>query len=428
MVFDTYRAAVKNRSNQNHDRATAAFQAYRISSTKRQLSFDLVQDRKRLDTGSRDSRLAKYDDTSSDDDDNFSEISCRTTAGECKDSTSKLANFSTSFHNGVPCLPLADRKRRVLYNTPLHIIGSLERWTEKLINDVLGNQRQKPDSCWVHVGWSRSKKLQQSQRPGIRKTEYISTAAQIEYHNSYAMQSGLARLLVKNLLTEEQKQGIINHAWHLIHLCGEMRCLNVGHFTVEPGATNQSRKICMRERKCHSHTPPCWMPPQPSRILGPKHMIPLVSSKLSDLEDSSEEESEKFDSEESGSKDSKPEQSDSEDSNTEDSDSETSNSGHSDEERRKSIQDSLARQSLGVAGRSLASAKAGLTQGSGHQPTWATRRRSDGRWRARSPIDDQARQMKRQAHRAQFRAFRALQKAHWQKRRGNEVVNKGFSF
>lgn len=53
---------------------------------------------------------------------------------------------------------------------------------------------------------------------------------------------GIIALLVNSRLTAAQKEGWIEEAWHLSHLCGNWICCNWRHHTVENGPTNVSRK------------------------------------------------------------------------------------------------------------------------------------------------------------------------------------------
>ena len=54
---------------------------------------------------------------------------------------------------------------------------------------------------------------------------------------------GIIALLVNSKLSARQKEGWIEEAWHLSHLCGNWICCNWRHHTVEDGPTNISRKF-----------------------------------------------------------------------------------------------------------------------------------------------------------------------------------------
>jgi len=65
-------------------------------------------------------------------------------------------------------------------------------------------------------------------------------------------------LLLEGKLTEEQKEGIIEHQWHASHLCGNWTCLNHRHIVPESGSTNLNRNRCFPklEEPC-LHEPQC---------------------------------------------------------------------------------------------------------------------------------------------------------------------------
>ncbi|CAI6335592.1 unnamed protein product [Periconia digitata] len=72
---------------------------------------------------------------------------------------------------------------------------------------------------------------------------------------------GVINLLLHNRLTPEDIHGLVYEKWHLSHLCGNWRCVNIEHIRVEPGAVNENRNKCLRPRKgdpveCE-HTPKC---------------------------------------------------------------------------------------------------------------------------------------------------------------------------
>ena len=58
-------------------------------------------------------------------------------------------------------------------------------------------------------------------------------------------------------MTEGQRLGYINEAWHLSHLCGNWTCCNWKHFTVEPGVVNVGRNSCFMYAGGCNHEPRC---------------------------------------------------------------------------------------------------------------------------------------------------------------------------
>ena len=59
------------------------------------------------------------------------------------------------------------------------------------------------------------------------------------------MNYGIIALLVNKGMSARQKEGWIEEAWHLSHLCGNWICCNWRHHTVEDGPTNCSRKYIL---------------------------------------------------------------------------------------------------------------------------------------------------------------------------------------
>lgn len=75
----------------------------------------------------------------------------------------------------------------------------------------------------------------------------------------YDVNIGILGRILKSGLTETQIAGIIDHAWHTSHLCGNSTCLNWRHFWIESGSTNGSRRRCHKigfRGKCQ-HFPRC---------------------------------------------------------------------------------------------------------------------------------------------------------------------------
>ncbi|CAF9930819.1 MAG: hypothetical protein HETSPECPRED_007718 [Heterodermia speciosa] len=68
---------------------------------------------------------------------------------------------------------------------------------------------------------------------------------------------GVVALLINSRLTNTQKEGWIEEAWHLSHLCGNWICCNWRHHTVEDGPTNVSRNACFASARECRHEPPC---------------------------------------------------------------------------------------------------------------------------------------------------------------------------
>lgn len=68
---------------------------------------------------------------------------------------------------------------------------------------------------------------------------------------------GIVALIINSHLTTAQKEGFIQDAWHLSHLCGNWICCNWRHHTVEPGPVNIGRNACFNSSEPCRHNPPC---------------------------------------------------------------------------------------------------------------------------------------------------------------------------
>jgi len=68
---------------------------------------------------------------------------------------------------------------------------------------------------------------------------------------------GIVTLIINHHLTSAQKEGFIQDAWHLSHLCGNWICCNWRHHTVEPGPVNIGRNACFNSSDPCKHEPRC---------------------------------------------------------------------------------------------------------------------------------------------------------------------------
>ena len=68
---------------------------------------------------------------------------------------------------------------------------------------------------------------------------------------------GIVALIVNHHLTSAQKEGFIQDAWHLSHLCCNWICCNWRHHTVEPGPVNIGRNACFNSSDPCKHDPRC---------------------------------------------------------------------------------------------------------------------------------------------------------------------------
>jgi hypothetical protein len=121
-----------------------------------------------------------------------------------------------------------------------------------------------PDQCWLHVGRTKAEEDRGTLGRSIR----------FKYGGErymYFVNLGFIALFVKGLLDKVAKDGIVHHAWHASHLCGNWYCTNPQHLVAEPGPVNQRRNACLwhAELPC-SHTPRCLkhlrIPGPPARV------------------------------------------------------------------------------------------------------------------------------------------------------------------
>lgn len=158
-------------------------------------------------------------------------------------------------------------------------------WVKKrsYLEGVVRNYRvhvqgeKKPDGCWLYTG------------PKLPKLNGAISHVMRFKHNGqnqlYSPNIMFIALLLQGLLTEEQKQGIIEEAWEASHLCGNWTCLNHAHIVVEPHLVNINRNRCFnrRDEPCQ-HSPECLK----SLKLDGEVLQPIKSysqSQLSQLED-----------------------------------------------------------------------------------------------------------------------------------------------
>lgn len=96
--------------------------------------------------------------------------------------------------------------------------------------------RTSEESCWLYKGPPPS-----GTTPAVNVLVYFKHERE---HHSLRINVGSVMMFLKGMLTDEQKEGIIEEWWHSSHLCGNWRCVNARHRVAEPGAVNQNRNGC----------------------------------------------------------------------------------------------------------------------------------------------------------------------------------------
>jgi hypothetical protein len=125
---------------------------------------------------------------------------------------------------------------------------TLRRLKNKFVGDFATTKGE--DECWIYAGSSFSGS---SQNISVMVTFWHGA---IQY--KLCIHLAFVIMLLDGLLTEEAKEGIIEHWWSASHLCGNWRCVNVRHICPEPGSVNSSRNSCFHGgRQVCIHDPPC---------------------------------------------------------------------------------------------------------------------------------------------------------------------------
>jgi hypothetical protein len=165
----------------------------------------------------------------------------------------------------------------VLFDTSWRprIFARLRRSVQELLYCINTNEdtNQAENDCWIN-----------SQAKGHGR---IAIHINLGRGNNWIMNFGIASLLIHGKLTTTQKEGIVNEGWELSHLCGNWRCMNHEHFTVESKTTNLQRMACfnINNRTC-THSPPCMIQHKTDhgsyRSLKPKSHEMQKASLLSD--------------------------------------------------------------------------------------------------------------------------------------------------
>ena len=161
-------------------------------------------------------------------------------------------------------MPLKDRKRFFIY-TPTSAMVKAMRATVSDIHGLFSPIKNIGD-CMLHP-YPPPLRLDGGMRGRIIylyrwKDDMGNHVVQVNY--------GVVALLVNSRLTNTQKEGWIEDAWHLSHLCGNWICCNWRHHTIEDGPTNVSRNGCFGSSKECIHKPPC-MKEKKQKLVLPAH-------------------------------------------------------------------------------------------------------------------------------------------------------------
>lgn len=147
-------------------------------------------------------------------------------------------------------MSIKDRKRHFIYTRD----ASMKDRMKTYVNDVyrLFDDSRSEDNCWLHPS------------PPVRKNGRPAGSIQCEFkwndsenEHAHRVNFGIVALIINHHLTGAQKEGFVNNAWHLSHLCGNWTCCNWRHMTVESAGINVGRNVCFPAITPCSHDPPC---------------------------------------------------------------------------------------------------------------------------------------------------------------------------
>lgn len=156
---------------------------------------------------------------------------------------------------------LRRRKYLVLFETPLNstnmlrirkgvatklkMMRSFASYIPVYDDPTKWEDRGAPNCCWLNH--------QMDGNGSLKVVAYLGTVV-----GSWGMNFGTANLLIRGLLTDDQKNGILLRRYDLSHLCGNWRCMNHRHHFVEPKSVNLQRKGCFtKPNEPCPHMPPC---------------------------------------------------------------------------------------------------------------------------------------------------------------------------
>jgi hypothetical protein len=108
------------------------------------------------------------------------------------------------------------------------------------------------DECWLYSGSVR-------EGQGALETSVIFREEEHPFRRFlYTVNIAYLSMMVDGYMTDEFKYGIIHHAWHASHLCGNWTCTNPRHIIAEDGGYNSGRNPCFhgKNNNC-THSPPC---------------------------------------------------------------------------------------------------------------------------------------------------------------------------
>lgn len=158
-------------------------------------------------------------------------------------------------------MPLKDRKRFFIYSPT----AAMRKAMRANVSEVhrMFTPIKKIDDCMLHPDPPPCRV--DGSAAGVIK--YAYQWKDVTGGHKIIVNYGIIALLINSRLTAAQKEGWIEEAWHLSHLCGNWICCNWRHHTIEDGPTNISRNACFGSSRECVHNPPCMKDKKQKLIL-----------------------------------------------------------------------------------------------------------------------------------------------------------------
>ncbi|PVI06463.1 hypothetical protein DM02DRAFT_422715 [Periconia macrospinosa] len=133
-------------------------------------------------------------------------------------------------------------KKRLFYKhyAQTHLPILRARLANQIANYVQMPPTNPQSLCHIHTGLEG---LKTNCIPFHVKFKHDSVTLKLQ------LNLGVINLLVNNRLSDRDIDGLVNDWWHVSHLCGNWRCVNVEHIIAEPGHVNVNRNRCLRPGK-----------------------------------------------------------------------------------------------------------------------------------------------------------------------------------
>ena len=150
----------------------------------------------------------------------------------------------------IPPASIIDRKRLFVYSPPPDLVLAKIQYVVDTYN--LFEEDLEGDDCWLHP--FPPAPLFNRHHQAVQRNFYWTNRP---HKHALTANFGVVILLVKDRLTEMQKQGYINSGWQVSRTCGNWTCCNWRHCTMESKQASLTRRHCFMSFKSCGHNPPC---------------------------------------------------------------------------------------------------------------------------------------------------------------------------